>query len=286
MKKFLRIDLERILHSKRLYISLGIGTLIVLVHFMFVTHPFRRWSEWLTALLKTPDMAKYQIIGSMYPIPWYSEWTGGECFSLPSTAFFMLIPVLAVLPYGDSITNDHVSGYVKNVFFRENRKKYYQSKLLCSFLVGGITVCIPLLIDIYLCTMVRPSIPLMPEASNTYIDFGQMFSKLYYTHSCIYMMMYLCIIFVYSGLFSALGTGLGIFSTNRFIPLIFPFVVYLFEGTVAGALQYPQWAIENFLIPAQRVNGITFPIVLIEAVILLLVCVGMYVYGANHDETL
>ena len=116
--------------------------------------------------------------------------------------------------------------------------------------------------------------------------FGNMFSKLYYTHSCMYMMVYLCIIFVYSGLFSALGTGLGIFSTNRFIPLIFPFVVYLFEGTVAGALQYPQWAIENFLIPAQRVMGITFPIVLIEAVILLLVCVGMYVYGANHDETL
>ena len=152
--------------------------------------------------------------------------------------------------------------------------------------MGGITVCIPLLIDIYLCTMVRPSIPLMPEASNTYVVFGNMFSKLYYTHSCIYMMVYLCIIFVYSGLFSALGTGLGIFSTNRFIPLIFPFVVYLFEGTVAGALQYPQWAIENFLIPAQRVMGITFPIVLIEAVILLLVCVGMYVYGANHDETL
>ena len=60
----------------------------------------------------------------------------------------------------------------------------------------------------------------------------------------------------------------------------------MFEGTVAGALQYPQWAIENFLIPAQRVKGITIPIVLIEAVILLLVCVGMYVYGANHDETL
>ena len=194
MKKFLRIDVERILHSKRLYISLGIGTLIVLLHFIFVIHPFRRWSEWLTALMATPDMAKYQIIGSMYPIPWYSEWIGGDLISLPGVSFFMLIPVLAVLPYGDSITNDHVSGYVKNVFFRENRKKYYQSKLLCSFLVGGITVCIPLLIDIYLCTMVRPSIPLMPEASNTWVSFGQMFSKLYYTHSCVYVMVYLCII--------------------------------------------------------------------------------------------
>ena len=167
-----------------------------------------------------------------------------------------------------------------------DKKYYYQSKFISAFLTGGLVVTIPLCLDILLCSMVRPSLLLMPEASNTFVINGPMFSRLYYRHSFLYVVVYMLIIFIFSGLFAVLGTGIGRYSTNRFIPLVFPFILCLFQSTVVGALQHPEYAIDNFITPAQRVAGITFPVVFAEAVLLFFACVGIYWYGAKKDEAL
>lgn len=274
MVKFLRLESKRIARSKRFWGAILIGCLIAVLQYMLVASYYNSYT------------VDWKGIGVRYPQPWYEYWLGGEWYSLFSYIFFMLFPLLAVITQGDSLVSDKASGYSKHMFLRGKKSDYYCARLISSFLSGGIVVIIPLLLSILLCAATSPSILSQAATGTASIFPTSMWSSLYYTHPLVYTFLYLIIDFVYGGLFAAFATSLGSVTRNRFLPLIFPFILYLFSYTLFSSMGIWEYAPFNFLAPAQRVFNISFPIIVGEAVMLIIPTIFLFVWGAKKDETL
>ena len=169
---------------------------------------------------------------------------------------------------------------------RGKRSNYYRARFLSSFFCGGTVVIIPLLLNILLCMATLPS-TLSQAATGTSTVFANcMWSTLYYKHPMIYTTMYLLLIYIFSGLFSTFATAVGSITQNRFLPLIFPFIIYLFVYTIFSSLGLAQYAPFCFLTPAQRAVGIDFAVIVIEALIILIPTLAIFIWNSYKDETL
>lgn len=274
MVKFLRLEAKRISHSKRFWGVLLIGCALALFQYFFV------------ALKHGAPSIDWTDIGVQYPHPWFEFWIGGEWYSLFSYTFFMIFPILAVITQGDSLVTDKLTGYSKQMFMRGKKSDYYRARFISSFFSGGIVIIIPLILNILLCAATAPSVLSQAATGTASIFPTSMWSYLYYTHPLVYTFFYLIIDFIYGGLFAVFATSLGVVTRNRFLPLIFPFIMYLFSYTVFSSLGIWEYAPFNFLAPAQRVFNISFLIIVIEAVLLLIPTICLFIWGAKKDETL
>ena len=124
------------------------------------------------------------------------------------------------------------------------------------------------------------------EGASVTIFHGYMWSILYYEHPYIYVLFYLILIFVFSGLLSCLASAVSACFHNIFFSLVFPFTFVLFYDSFVESLQHPEFAIENFIVPDQRCMGITLPIVVSVAAGLILIDVILFVISEKQDETI
>lgn len=60
-------------------------------------------------------------------------WIGMDFSTWCATAFFFLLPLLAVLPYGSSLHRECKSGYLNLITPQISQKRYFAAKFLASF---------------------------------------------------------------------------------------------------------------------------------------------------------
>lgn len=108
--------------------------------------------------------------------------SGGRYACLEKQLFFLILPLLAALPFADSYFHDLRGGYLYNVCLRTDKKHYFAAKYLAVFLSGGTAVTLPLLANFLLCSMFLPS--MKPESVNAYIRVYSSFPHLFFSHLC------------------------------------------------------------------------------------------------------
>lgn len=208
----------------------------------------------------------------------FNSWIGGEYASWTSTLFFFLVPLLASLPYSWSLFYEYKSGYVKNLFTRSQRKYYYLAKHIVTFIVGGLTVIIPMIINfiIILCF-----IPMrLPEPSE-YMYYGvfarSMWSKIFYTYPVIYVLCYLFLNFIFAGLWATLTLEVGKCAKNKYSSIIVPYIVLLIFHFITSELLVWQLPLDITPINYIRATEITYPsniwVIVLELTILALVII-------------
>lgn len=287
MKKLLKIDLKRILHSRRFCILILVEIAVVVLSYVWNTYPY---GQTLWNVAKQPFAAAPEFhvswLEAYYPFTWYDKWIGaGMGDSILDHFYFIAMPLCAAFAMGDYVTKDHTTGYVKQVFLHVGRKQYYAEKGVCSFLVGGITILIPLIVNIFLNAAQFSSLVPMVEGGPGAVVHGHVFSRLYYSHPFIYILIYLFNSFMYGGAFSVLACAVGIFVSNAFIPLLFPFLVYLFQNSLMTALQHPEFAFDA-LITMNRAYISSYLFCLLGALCILVPGILGLVYAGRNDETI
>ena len=113
-----------------------------------------------------------------------------------------------------------------------------------------------------------------------------MWVDFYYLHPNLYIIAYLGLIFVFSGLIATLALTIGLYEQNVFLISIVPFVCYLFLYALCYTLDCVELAPFAYLSPAQRVEHVSFIMVLLEMFILWAVPGGVYLYKMKQDETI
>lgn len=98
MRNDFKIEFYRAVKSRGLLLSLILGLLIVVCHFVWMVLPL-----------------KDNVMISNYPLSVFGKWIGGENSSVFPTLYYFTVPVLASLPFAGSYKEDIVSGYIKNV---------------------------------------------------------------------------------------------------------------------------------------------------------------------------
>lgn len=144
-----RIELKRAFHSRGMLLSLTIGCLLSLAHVI----QYQILPDYLNRGIISLEMNEFSKTRTVAPSAIAGSWLAGNPATWTGFVFFLLLPILAMLPFGVSYFSDRESGYLKNLYTRMSRKQYLRNKFLAAFLSGGTAVAVPLVLNL-LCSMI------------------------------------------------------------------------------------------------------------------------------------
>lgn len=235
MKRYLQMELTRAFRSKKMVLALGGGLFLSLWHAFVYIFPLR----------------DFILLGD-YPLSAYHLWLGGECYSLESTLYYMLIPVLCALPYGDSWQFDCAGSLGGQCMIRGGQKEFVLAKMAVSFLAGAAVSVLPLLFDLLLTGAVIPLV--LPKAGMGLSPIGaeSLLADLFYTHPGVYTALYLVFNGLFFGVLNTLSMAARLVTASRYMAILTPFACYMVlhcAGTTTGHFELVP---SGFLRPCQQ----------------------------------
>ena len=256
MNAYLRIELSRAFKRKWFIVSLAIGVVIALYNFFFDVLPIA---------LQLDDFMQYQS-ELAYPGNLFTSWLGGN-YSTGTYYFFLILPLLATIPFADTLFSDSKSGFIQNLCVRgDKRSKYFTAKYIATFCSGGVAVIIPMIFSFTLACMVYPCMNPEPLTYTTLLGDMSTFAYLFFYFPLLYVLLFTVINFIYGGLYACFGLLSTFYANYRFLVLIAPFLLHLFCMTLFPVLGLTTWVPMNFLQPSYAEYTL-YPLI-IEAVLL------------------
>lgn len=266
MIRVLKLDFKRAVFNKQFGVVILIGILLAVLPLYKIFH----------------NNVMYDGAASGYYSP-FRLWLSKDVSSIYPTIFFMIFPVLANISFSDSYWIDKNSGFTKSVCTRCKKSNYIISKYIINFVIGGISVIIPLLVSLYILFMTLPAVK--PSVFYQYDLAKSMFSNLYYAHSYIYIAAYLCISFMFGGVYASIGLSVSTFSKNKFSIVAIPALAYI-SMYMLETMGFPQLVPLIFLSAAQPVFGINIISITIIFMILFIASLCLYIVGVKNDEVI
>lgn len=230
MSRIMKVEISRALRSRGMALALGIGCLIAIGHVVQYQIP--------------SSLANFKIDFGRFPTVYPSNvsdmWLEGNAMSVESFVYFLVVPILAALPFGASYFGDRKSGFLKGMYMRLPRKKYLSAKYAAVFLSGGMAVVLPLVLNL-LCALVllpnlEPPVILRLNGINPLNTFYQV----YFSHPLLYILIFLCIDFLLGGIFACVCLAASFISDYQIIVLLCPFFLQLGIHIVLTILGTPE----------------------------------------------
>ncbi len=274
MKIMLKEELHQALHGISFWVALVLGLLLTGSHYI---------REVLMIFPTTQQVAAAISAGFLPSV--FNVWIGANFTTLEAYLFFLLLPVLAALPFAGSFCEELQSGFLQvKLLSCKHKRDYFIAKSLTVFLTGGIVILVPLLANL-LCTAatVPAFIPIASSARFSIFP-TSMWAELFYSHPWVYTVAYLLIIFIYSGLFAQLALIVSYYLSNKILVILSPMLIYIFLYGICSTLSIGQFAPFCFLPPNQPVFRVSFGIITIEALMMAAaVCIGYIKKGVQKD---
>lgn len=180
MLGIIKEEMNRAMKSKGMLLALTIGITIVMIHIIHYIISFHYANQMI-------DFEKYPII---YPATVCDKWIEGNTFTMESFLYFLLLPIIAVLPFGTSYLTDNQSGFLKGIYMRISRKKYLIAKYISSFVAGGIAVILPLSVNLMCALIFLPNLDPQVVSGQSLIRAATVFHELYYSNPLIYLVLF------------------------------------------------------------------------------------------------
>ncbi|NLL72920.1 MAG: hypothetical protein GX237_05275 [Clostridiales bacterium] len=273
MKAIYKNEIKRAFTSLGMKLALLFGCGIAIWHVISVIVPIHK------LLISTPQI---YIEDPLYiPEGIFNNWMGNVLFPLQSYIFYLVLPLLAVLPFGASFFDDRKSGYYVNVCIREKKEVYYRGKYFAVFLSGGLAIIIPLVINLMLTSLLLPAI--YPDnACNTTITCRTMAYELFYKQPWLYVLMFLFINFVFAGVIATLALSYTYYTEHKFGVMVAPFLIYFFLYSLMNLLDLTEYS------PFYLLNGGTgnSNIISYFAIFFMFFCLSYLIYmwkGKRND---
>lgn len=167
----------------------------------------------------------------------------------------LIAPLIAVLPFSDSLGLDRVSGFLRLVLVRTSYWRYLIAKVVACMLAGGLALGLSLLLCFVCANLVFPRGLNFAEYEVRIISIleptGRLgpFGVLYWTAPDLYIFSLIVQGFVFGAIYALFGLAISAVSDNRYIALATPFIVYILACFVTEILQIPQWSPMSAFIP-------------------------------------
>lgn len=283
----LKMEGRRLMRSKSLAISLLAGLVIVLLQFSyFYTNTYRINQGWRNYVLG----ASYgdSAYGDWYENGILEGWLGCETFSPYNQLFFLILPLLAALPFGISLHSDWKSGYAAQIITRCGRRRYFSAKFAATFVGGGAAVAIPLLLSLLITACFVPAIGSDPLAMQSVVRQNDMLGGLYYEHPVGYALCYAVVDFVFGGIYACTTLAVSRWFDNRFGAVCFPLLLQcaLVYGVDSLWIESRSFNPAFYINPSHSSFSLycSIPRMLLLFVIMLAVLIVLYIIGnARRD---
>lgn len=184
---------------------------------------------------------------AFYPRSAYISWMFfiGETYPI----YALVFPLLASIAYSDSYAEDINTGVIKNILTRVEKRQYLLTRFIVNFLIGGILSVFPLVINF------MGQMAAYPLIDNNYyygmplVSQLSFWPELFYSHPMLYTLLRLLIIFLFGATLASIGLAFSTIVKNRYIILIFPFLLVLGMDVLLnafGILSMTQVFLENY----------------------------------------
>lgn len=228
MCSVLKLELKKAFKNKFFWISVVLGCLITLLSF---EHMVNMYYEGMSTISGNSTDIIYDPHIGINTV--FNCWIGGEPFSLGSSIYFFVFPLLIALPYGWSYSEERKCGYRRMMITKTGKKKYYCAKYVAVFLSGGVAMVLPLIFNFWMTLLVVPAI--LPDVTMNmfYGVFGGSFlAELYYTVPFLYVAIYLFIDFVYCGFLVCICMAVSGIVRQKWGVVLIPFLLLLFVHVI------------------------------------------------------
>lgn len=253
MKEILKEEVRRSLRSRGMVMSLTLGGIIAAAQVIQYQIPNSHWNF-------TKAMEDFPIL---YPFSAADSWLAGGAVCLEAFLYFLVIPILAVLPFGTSYFSDQASGFLKGLYTRTSRKDYLTAKYIAVFFSGGLAVLLPLVLNLLCALVLLPNLAPQFVFPNNAICAASLFYRLYFSHPVIYTVLFLCIDFVMGGIWACAALAASFFSDYKIVIAVCPFFLQLgihVICTMLDAIEYSSvyftqsgYGMKNAVVPAAYV---------------------------------
>ena len=234
MKAIYTNEIKRAFNTIGMKLALLVGCALSIWHVITVIMPISEGQNY--------ELSANAIDDLYVPISLFSTWMGNELFPIQSYIFYLILPLLAVLPFGSSFFEDIKSGYIINVCTRVEKKIYFKAKYLAVFLSGGVAVAAPLLLNLVISSMFMPAF--IPDNGTVgTISPTTMAYEVFFTHPLVYVLMFIVIDFIFAGVIATLSLSYTYFTEHRFGVMIVPFVFYFFIYSLTNLIDKTDYSL-------------------------------------------
>lgn len=216
MKAIIKEEVGRSLRSRGMALSLLLGGIIAMAQVVQCQLPAHQW-----------DLAMDPKFPILYPSTAADSWIAGNSMNMESFLYFLVIPILAVLPFGTSYFSDQSSGFIKGLYMRTPRKDYLTAKYTAVFLSGGLAVVLPLLLNLLCALILLPNLTPQSVLSRNGICAAHLFYRIYFSHPMVYTMIFLALDFVMGGIWACVALACSFISDYKIVVAVCPFFLQL-----------------------------------------------------------
>ncbi|MFC4387880.1 hypothetical protein ACFOZ1_08655 [Gracilibacillus marinus] len=220
----LSVQFKRLFYSKYFYLSLIIGSLIAIFQYAQIT-------SMVFADLKDRALSGHSpaIPDSSYLLWMYSSLSEIANLSL------VLLPILAVIPYGIQLLTDRKTNYAQLMIMKAGKHRYLFSMLAVSAAAGFLVIVLPLLLNFLLFAITFPSIA--PNQFLYYMyspgSYQVLFFDLHQSFPFLHTMIYITLAGLVGGFFAMFATSLGLIVRFQLllvvVPLLFTFILSMID---------------------------------------------------------
>lgn len=198
-----------------------------------------------------------------------------------SNVMILIFPILSAMSYSDSYLEDVNSGFVNYIYTRYSKQKYLICKFGSNFIISGLGIAIPLIINFIILILTVPSIQPNPILGKYTILCGGLASPLFYTHPILYILLWVLIYFMYAGAFASIALGISIAIKNRFVVLFVPFLLCNVIGIVLNLIDKYCYSPLSFLYVS---NNQSLNVVIAEFIAIVMISIAIFYLGGNRNE--
>lgn len=268
LKRMVGIELRKALKNKLFYITILLGCSITVLSFVNSISIYQDQLLMQERSAGNPMQALSNV---------FNNWIGGEAFSLGSSIYFFMLPLLVAIPYGWSYCEEKQCGYVRMAAARGGKTRYYLSKYVAVFLSGGLGAVLPLLFNFLLTSLFIPAtLPTPVYCTSNGVFFPSLMSSLYYTMPVLYVLLYLCVDFVFCGLIACISYCAASLIRHRVVVVILPmFLLLAYHYSrqfiyTSSAIRYKEISPLYFLRPVAVSYTASWAVILAEAAVLFI----------------
>lgn len=159
-----------------------------------------------------------------YPRSVYVSWMyfgADNIYQIYTTIF----PLLASLAYSDAYAEDFNTGLIKGILTKVEKKKYLLTRFFVNFAIGGCVATLPLFINFLGQMAAYPLIDNNYYFGMVLVTKNSFWPDLFYHHAMLYVVVRLILLFLFGGMLASLSLALSTVVKNRYIVLVFPFLV-------------------------------------------------------------
>lgn len=272
-------ELRRAFRSRGMLVVVLVAVILAAGNLYSSLQMDRHFAEIRKMMLEQHDVTYYPYIA-------FEKYIGDNMFLPYNGIYYILFPILAVLPFGTSLVRDEQLHYTRNILVRQSKRRYFLAKYIAAYVSGAVAVLLPLALSFALCATKYPCAELYQRAQRSFIMDRNMFSQFYYTAPWIYMLIYWFVNMLAGGMLAGTALLLSQFIHKRMSVVFIPFIVYSYMAYLfGGQAQYERFSLKSVINMSEGAITVTaeYTAVMFASVTLITFLV-YYVVGITKER--